>query len=126
MLDIICPFDIYFSFFLMLRRHPGATLTSFLPYPPLFLSVRTRPVRRLTPRSHHGNPDHQHLHPSAPEARAVAWQGPGGFDRRGPVQLDPDDVRPGPRSEEHTSELQSLMRITSAVFCLKNKTIQRA
>src|SRR3546814_7270038 len=27
-----------------------------------------------------------------------------------------------PRSEEHTSELQSLMRISSAVFCLKNKT----
>src|SRR3546814_1627503 len=29
----------------------------------------------------------------------------------------PDDVR----SEEHTSELQSLMRISSAVFCLKKK-----
>src|SRR3546814_2836237 len=28
----------------------------------------------------------------------------------------------GPRSEEHTSELQSLMRISSAVFCLKKKT----
>src|SRR3546814_10398418 len=27
------------------------------------------------------------------------------------------------RSEEHTSELQSLMRISSAVFCLKKKTI---
>src|SRR3546814_3089664 len=27
----------------------------------------------------------------------------------------------GPRSEEHTSELQSLMRISYAVFCLKNK-----
>src|SRR3546814_5046803 len=27
-----------------------------------------------------------------------------------------------PRSEEHTSELQSLMRISYAVFCLKNKT----
>src|SRR3546814_4327923 len=26
------------------------------------------------------------------------------------------------RSEEHTSELQSLMRISYAVFCLKNKT----
>src|SRR3546814_3164737 len=26
------------------------------------------------------------------------------------------------RSEEHTSELQSLMRLSSAVFCLKNKT----
>src|SRR3546814_4881630 len=29
------------------------------------------------------------------------------------------------RSEEHTSELQSLMRISYAVFCLKNKTQQR-
>src|SRR3546814_3419086 len=28
-----------------------------------------------------------------------------------------------PRSEEHTSELQSLMRISYAVFCLKNKTL---
>src|SRR3546814_7820238 len=27
------------------------------------------------------------------------------------------------RSEEHTSELQSLMRISSAVFCLKKKTL---
>src|SRR3546814_9750593 len=30
---------------------------------------------------------------------------------------------PGPRSEEHTSELQSLMRISYAVFCLKKKNI---
>src|SRR3546814_2296110 len=29
-----------------------------------------------------------------------------------------------PRSEEHTSELQSLMRISYAVFCLKQKTQQ--
>src|SRR3546814_10135902 len=29
------------------------------------------------------------------------------------------------RSEEHTSELQSLMRITYAVFCLKKKTQQQ-
>src|SRR3546814_5469493 len=29
---------------------------------------------------------------------------------------------PGGRSEEHTSELQSLMRISYAVFCLKKKT----
>src|SRR3546814_8907990 len=28
------------------------------------------------------------------------------------------------RSEEHTSELQSLMRISYAVFCLKNKQVQ--
>src|SRR3546814_3988848 len=30
--------------------------------------------------------------------------------------------KPSPRSEEHTSELQSLMRISYAVFCLKKKT----
>src|SRR3546814_5904285 len=29
------------------------------------------------------------------------------------------------RSEEHTSELQSLMRTSSAVFCLKKKTIEQ-
>src|SRR3546814_8461519 len=29
------------------------------------------------------------------------------------------------RSEEHTSELQSLMRISYAVFCLKKKTISK-
>src|SRR3546814_2816598 len=31
----------------------------------------------------------------------------------------------GPRSEEHTSELQSLMRISYAVFCLKKQNQQR-
>src|SRR3546814_1858030 len=30
-----------------------------------------------------------------------------------------------PRSEEHTSELQSLMRISYAVFCLKKKNINK-
>src|SRR3546814_4771449 len=30
-------------------------------------------------------------------------------------------LEPGERSEEHTSELQSLMRISYAVFCLKKK-----
>src|SRR3546814_2078925 len=33
-------------------------------------------------------------------------------------------VQINPRSEEHTSELQSLMRISYAVFCLKKKNIQ--
>src|SRR3546814_4217172 len=38
--------------------------------------------------------------------------------------LKPPSIRPirsHPRSEEHTSELQSLMRISYAVFCLKKK-----
>src|SRR3546814_7701819 len=34
------------------------------------------------------------------------------------------DTRWSLRSEEHTSELQSLMRISYAVFCLKKKTIK--
>src|SRR3546814_10773257 len=47
------------------------------------------------------------------------------------LQLDADSMSPpscpldskSRRSEEHTSELQSLMRISYAVFCLKKKTI---
>src|SRR3546814_4886193 len=38
-------------------------------------------------------------------------------------RMNPDD--PSARSEEHTSELQSLMRISYAVFCLKNKTLHK-
>src|SRR3546814_8028146 len=38
-----------------------------------------------------------------------------------PVPGGPQRIRLGRRSEEHTSELQSLMRISYAVFCLKKK-----
>src|SRR3546814_5081528 len=38
------------------------------------------------------------------------------------VWLKADHLQPTGRSEEHTSELQSLMRISYAVFCLKKKT----
>src|SRR3546814_5233775 len=46
--------------------------------------------------------------------------------RTAPVGLNDDDVlevtrRIERRSEEHTSELQSLMRISYAVFCLQKK-----
>src|SRR3546814_7369213 len=45
------------------------------------------------------------------------WRLLGGLELGGPVLLDlADQIR---RSEEHTSELQSLMRISDAVFCLK-------
>src|SRR3546814_4919142 len=43
--------------------------------------------------------------PTAPSVQSVAGQ----------------NLMPAPRSEEHTSELQSLMRISYAVFCLKKK-----
>src|SRR3546814_10086578 len=41
--------------------------------------------------------------------------------RPGGRVLTVNPIRPTPRSEEHTSELQSLMRISYAVFCLKKK-----
>src|SRR3546814_1478192 len=42
--------------------------------------------------------------------------------RHRPLPLRPDAEGRRHRSEEHTSELQSLMRISYAVFCLKKKT----
>src|SRR3546814_5561174 len=50
------------------------------------------------------------------------WRGP---SRGGHLEYNcvrrADRLRPVSRSEEHTSELQSLMRISYAVFCLKKK-----
>src|SRR3546814_3205395 len=42
-------------------------------------------------------------------------------NRRAPLALERGRAWFVPRSEEHTSELQSLMRISYAVFCLKKK-----
>src|SRR3546814_3877276 len=52
---------------------------------------------------------------AAAEQQALHWEGLMAADGRAPPPF-----RPG-RSEEHTSELQSLMRISYAVFCLKKK-----
>src|SRR3546814_7838032 len=53
------------------------------------------------------------------EQRRCSGNGHNHPDR--PAQL----LRVTQRSEEHTSELQSLMRISYAVFCLKKKTKQQ-
>src|SRR3546814_6637870 len=60
--------------------------------------------------------------------RRIAVELVPGHHRVAVVGPDKDDDRhqclrevPGERSEEHTSELQSLMRISYAVFCLKKK-----
>src|SRR3546814_3384695 len=48
----------------------------------------------------------------------------GALEAQGIVELEVERHRPTAlRSEEHTSELQSLMRISYAVFCLKKKKI---
>src|SRR3546814_4503569 len=48
------------------------------------------------------------------------WGGIAVDPRRGVIVANYNDM-PNYRSEEHTSELQSLMRISYAVFCLKKK-----
>src|SRR3546814_1213386 len=51
----------------------------------------------------------------------VADAGDQDFGGEGIIVVDQADVLDQLRSEEHTSELQSLMRISYAVFCLKKK-----
>src|SRR3546814_2509484 len=68
--------------------------------------------RALRPRGDGG----LHLHAEAPPPGRR--QDPCTLDR--PVQ--PRHPAAAGRSEEHTSELQSLLRISYAVFCLKKKT----
>src|SRR3546814_7934950 len=65
----------------------------------------------------------------SPPAKARRWKLPIGRSwseisrgGRAPHRSRPiTSLRSRPRSEEHTSELQSLMRISYAVFCLKKK-----
>src|SRR3546814_6521629 len=88
-------------FFLMIRRPPRSTRTDTLfPYTTLFRSGG-QAMRR----------------------RAAGFRGAGFFAASGFFAAGVFFGRPGSscRSEEHTSELQSLMRISYAVFCLKKK-----
>src|SRR3546814_2622822 len=110
----------------MIRRPPRSTRTDTLfPYTTLFRSPR-REVRGLVDGE--GPSDVEAVeealvdHVPGPVVALLAGlehedQLPG--ELVGPVDQDAG------RSEEHTSELQSLMRISYAVFCLKKKnTIQ--
>src|SRR3546814_7227332 len=101
----------------MTRRPPRSTRTATLfPYTTLFRSgamgfrpdadggtERHRAPRRLLGR------EVRCLHEERKDFRPRQGHSPARFDR----------IR---RSEEHTSELQSLMRISYAVFCLNKKT----
>src|SRR3546814_14038263 len=107
--------------FLMLRRPPRSTRTDTLfPYTTRFRSRRRARARQDgTALQKLGDRSAQDVAP----ARACA----GRPDRRSGVEPPVSQRRARPpsrcadRSEEHTSELQSLMRISYAVFCLKKK-----
>src|SRR3546814_15793115 len=92
-------------FFLMIRRPPRSTRTDTLfPYTTLFRSEQARAAARLVHVSYAAEKGRFDL----AAARDAAVKPMGGYSQ-------PD------RSEEHTSELQSLMRISYSVFCLKKK-----
>src|SRR3546814_4151109 len=119
-------------FFLMRLRPPSSTRTNTLfPYTTLFRSRWHRPPR--VPRGHSlvRRPPRLAV-PRPPDRAAVPASRPCPRPRRRrllPVRRRsfrggfPARRCGGPRgrSEEHTSELQSLMRISYAVFCLKKK-----
>src|SRR3546814_6778213 len=121
----------------MIRRPPRSTRTyTLFPYTTLFRS----PVGRQQPdeRDHEGADDHRHhLHAAVLHRLALRHE----LRHRLAVEHARARLalrlsrRPGPdgcdggrhavvRSEEHTSELQSLMRTSYAVFCLKKKNQQ--
>src|SRR3546814_5442409 len=98
----------------MIRRTPRSKRTDPLfPYTTLFRSFHLRHPERVAG----ARPRKQLLRRRQGALQFVCADGLG---RQ--VRGDPVDDRKEIRSEEHTSELQSLMRISYAVFCLKKKT----
>src|SRR3546814_6621233 len=106
----------------MIRRPPRSTRTDpLVPYTTLFRSH----ARRIDRHDHHRllgmalgleiGLAHYDRHLAARIAQP----------RRPPFASIDDIFVAIPRSEEHTSELQSLMRISYAVFCLKKKTTNK-
>src|SRR3546814_5206716 len=109
----------------MIRRPPRPTRTDTLfPYTTLFRSgplpdegiapAAARPAR-LPQAFRHGSDRHVRRRRSALGRCDEGGGGPAG-----------GHARAFPRSEEHTSELQSLMRISYAVFCLNKKKTRLA
>src|SRR3546814_2941895 len=104
----------------MIRRPPKSTRTATLfPYPTLFRSLGyTSPALSIANRFSRTDREH---------ALAQLKR----FGLEGKAQNRSEELSGGQqqrvgiarRSEEHTSELQSLMRISYAVFCLKKNTI---
>src|SRR3546814_8093817 len=102
--------SIVFFFFLMIRRPPRSTRTDTLfPYTTLFRSPLQRTLI-LCCRN------------ARSKASGVVSVHTRNYSVPPPVR---QQLKADRRSEEHTSELQSLMRISYAVFCLKKKKKQK-
>src|SRR3546814_7684675 len=114
----------------MIRRPPRSTLPDILcPYTTLFRSNDDRSVShsmldfQLNTRVETGNPHHPISSSGSkkPPCHELAY----GFTTNAKLasitSTTTQWVMSTWRSEEHTSELQSLMRTSYAVFCLKKK-----
>src|SRR3546814_10300556 len=110
----------------MIRRTPRSTRTdTLLPYTTLFRSgggcLRPVPDRRSAAHV----PDRWHRgagrRPAFAHSQFKAQERTGQAAVRRAAQPGTRRADGPDRSEEHTSELQSLMRISYAVFCLKKK-----
>src|SRR3546814_1831848 len=100
----------------MIRRPPRSTRTATLfPYTTLFRSDGRRPdeADRCDQADRRDTADRR----GDDAGRGYGERPAGGGD----ADQRPSAFHPADRSEEHTSELQSLMRISYAVFCLKKK-----
>src|SRR3546814_10541690 len=108
----------------MIRRPPGSTRTDTLfPYTTLFRSALDLGRRRSHGHRRRAVPERPPAAGrSAAQARAAYGCDHTKIADSGGLKNE-DACSPDPRSEEHTSELQSLMRISYAVFCLKKKNI---
>src|SRR3546814_4101039 len=115
-------------FLLMIRRPPISTRTdTLLPYTTLFRSRAGIRDGAAAARARRGTAGADL--PVPPARTAFRWRAdPAGAGRGVDLSRRPGVRRAHPRvaqdaarSEEHTSELQSLMRISYAVFCLKKK-----
>src|SRR3546814_3661280 len=94
----------------MIRRPPRSTRTDTLfPYTTLFRSAEPQPANQAADADQADEDDAERL------GHAVVH----GIGRK--VHERHIEAEGRERSEEHTSELQSLMRISYAVFCLKKK-----
>src|SRR3546814_8100391 len=113
----------------MIRRPPRSTRTDTLfPYTPLFRSLQpeadllaghdTFEHRALGHLERHGSRGPVDAFDGFVSDRDASTGDIDGLDNANTEDLAHVDRR---RSEEHTSELQSLMRISYAVFCLKKK-----
>src|SRR3546814_8665549 len=98
----------------MIRRPPRSTRTDTLfPYTTLFRSK----LSAADSEKAESKPDVQIFYTSS--------TGAGPKTRQAQRNTILDFYRNNKRSEEHTSELQSLMRISYAVFCLKKKITKK-